>query len=231
MPLSEEVRQRTWFVIAAYNEAPVIQDVVLGVRSSYSHVIVVDDGSHDDTGAEARKAGAIVATHAINLGQGAALQTGITLALQRGAEYIVTFDADGQHSVEDVESMLESMCSGGYDVVLGSRFFGTTENMPRKRLLMLKAAILFTRATTGLNLTDTHNGLRVIRAQAARQMTLHQNGMAHASEFLAQISKHHMRYAEAGVHIRYTDYSLGKGQKLTNSFNILMDLLIEKIAR
>jgi polyprenyl-phospho-N-acetylgalactosaminyl synthase len=226
-----EIRQRTWFVIAAYNEESVIRSVVLGIRSKYPNVIVVDDGSTDRTGVEAIDAGAILVTHPINLGQGAALQTGITFALRRQAQYIVTFDADGQHSVDDVDSMLDAMAAQNCDVVLGSRFCGTTENLPRMRLFILKAAILFTRLSTGLKLTDTHNGLRVIKAEAARRINLHQNGMAHASEFLEQIARLHMSYIEVPVTIRYTEYSLRKGQKLSNSLNILMDLFVERFTK
>jgi polyprenyl-phospho-N-acetylgalactosaminyl synthase len=227
----DEIRQRTWFVIAADNEESVIRSVVMGVRSKYPNVIVVDDGSTDETGIEALDAGAILVTHPINLGQGAALQTGITFALQRNANYIVTFDADGQHSIEDVESMLDVMAAKNCDVVLGSRFCGTTENLPRMKLLTLKAAIYFTRLTTGLKLTDTHNGLRVLRAEAAKRIKLRQNGMAHASEFLEQVAELDLIYTEAPVHIRYTEYSLRKGQKLSNSFNILMDLIVGRFSK
>jgi glycosyltransferase involved in cell wall biosynthesis len=227
----EEMRQGTWFVIAAYNEEPVIRSVVSGVRSKFPNVIVVDDGSSEGTGREAADVGALLITHPINLGQGAALQTGITYALHRNAKYIVTFDADGQHSVEDVDSMLDVMDTGNWDVVLGSRFCGTTENLPRIRRWILKAAIAFTRVSTGLKLSDTHNGLRLLKAEAARCIHLHQNGMAHASEFLEQIAEHHLSYTEVPVHIRYTEYSLRKGQKLSNSLNILMDLFIARLTR
>ena len=227
----EEIRQGTWLVIAAYNEASVIHSVVAEAHSKYPNVIVIDDGSTDETGAEAVKGGAILITHPINLGQGAALKTGITFALRQNAEFIVTFDADGQHNIEDVDSMLEAVDTGNYDVALGSRFCGTSKNLPRVRFLILKAAVLFTRISTGLKLTDTHNGLRVIRAEAARRIKLQQNGMAHASEILEQIAKLNLSYIEVPVTIRYTDYSLRKGQKLSNSVNILMDLVIERFIR
>ncbi len=231
MPPCDEIRKQTWFVIAAYNEESVIRSVVTEVRSTYTNVIVVDDGSTDDTGREAIGAGAILVAHSVNLGQGAALQTGITFALRRQAEYIVTFDADGQHRVKDVDAMLDALHAENCDVVLGSRFYGTTENLPRLRWLTLKAAIFFTRLSTGLQLTDTHNGLRVIRAEAAKRIRLHQNGMAHASELLEQIAELNLSYTEVPVTIRYTEYSLKKGQKLSNSLNILMDLLIERFTK
>lgn len=231
MTPSDEIRTQTWFVIAAYNEESVIRDVVTEVRAIYPNVIVVDDGSQDATGIEALEAGARLVTHPLNLGQGAALQTGITFALKNEASFIVTFDADGQHSVDDVGSMLALMHTKNCDVVLGSRFVGATENLPQMRQLFLKAAIVFTRLSTGLKLTDTHNGLRVLRADAARRIKLHQNGMAHASEFLEQIAQLEISFVEAPVNIRYTEYSLKKGQKLSNSVNIVMDLVIERFSR
>lgn len=231
MPPSDEDRQRTWFVIAAYNEESVIRSVVTEVRSKYKNVVVVDDGSTDDTASEAEVAGAIIVAHPVNLGQGAAIQTGLAFTLRRDAKYIVTFDADGQHNVEDVDVMLDAMERAQCDVVLGSRFCGTAENIPLLRLLTLKAAISFTRTTTGLQLTDTHNGLRVLKAESAKRINLQQNGMAHASEFLEQIAHYGMSYVEVPVNIRYTEYSLQKGQRFSNSLNILMDLVIERFIK
>lgn len=231
MLTSADARKLTWIVIPAYNEASIIGSVVAEVCSTYPNVVVIDDGSADDTGLEALKAGASLVTHAINLGQGAALKTGIHYVLQRDARYIVTFDADGQHSIDDVANMFDVMRTKGCDVVLGSRFCGSTENLPRMRRLVLGLAILFTRRSTGLDLTDTHNGLRLLSVEAARRIELHQNGMAHASELLEQIARHGLSYSEAPVNIRYTDYSLQKGQKLSNSIGILMDLIVRRFVK
>lgn len=221
----------TWFVIPAYNEAPVVQKVLTEISTMYPNVILVDDGSSDATGDEARAAGVYLLTHSTNLGQGAALQTGLEFAMRNNAQYIVTFDADGQHCLDDVSTMLDLLISEKLDVVLGSRFYGTADNIPYMRRLFLRAAVLFTRLSTGLRLTDVHNGLRVLNANAASKIQLTQNGMAHASEFLKLIQKQKLAYAEAPVKVRYTEYSLGKGQKLSNSVNILMDLFIQWITK
>src|SRR5712692_1283282 len=109
-----------WVVIPAFNEGPVIGEVVMAVRVLCDSVVVVDDCSDDDTGAKALEAGATVLRHPINLGQGAALQTGIRYSLSRGAGYIVTFDADGQHRPEDITVLLDTQVKTGADVVLGS---------------------------------------------------------------------------------------------------------------
>ncbi len=134
----------------------------------------------------AREQGVTVLRHPINLGQGAALQTGISYALRHGARYVATFDGDGQHP-RDLVRMLEKLKEISADIVLGSRFLGEAPGIPLRRKLFLRAAVLFTNVTTGTRLTDTHNGLRLMTADAARRFRITQNGMAHASEFIEQI--------------------------------------------
>lgn len=220
-----------WFVVPAYNEGPAIGRVVAGIRAIYPNVIVVDDASIDNSAAVARIGGACVVRHPINLGQGAALQTGIELALKRDAAFIVTFDADGQHRVGDVATLLDAAARTGADAVLGSRFLGSTIDMPASRWLLLKAATLFTRLTIGLPLTDCHNGLRLLSRRAAEHIRLRQNRMAHASELLAAIRRHRIAYVEAPVTIAYTDYSRAKGQRLADALVIFKDLLTARMAR
>ena len=220
-----------WIVVAAYNEAAVIADVVGGLRRHYRDVVLVDDGSNDETGPRAAAAGAIVVTHPINLGQGAALQTGIDFALMRGAERVVTFDADGQHRPSDIAMLLDALAANRVDFVLGSRFLGAASNLPTVRRWVLRAATVFTRATTGLALSDVHNGLRAMTRRGASALRLRQNRMAHASEILHQIAASRLPYVEAPVTIDYTAYSLGKGQTLADGLNILMDLFARRLHR
>src|SRR5687768_8104169 len=177
-----------WVVIAAYNEASVIASVVTDVRRAGYRTVVVDDGSSDGTGAAALEAGAVVVRHPINLGQGAGLQTGISFALAEGADLIVTFDADGQHRAAEIAVLLDAMLRNGADFALGSRFLGRTLHQPLSRRILLLAATSFTRLTTGLQVTDTHNGLRAMTRRGAGHINLHQNRMAHASEILHQIA-------------------------------------------
>jgi glycosyltransferase involved in cell wall biosynthesis len=216
----------TWLVVPLYNEGEVIRQVVTDARRTFPRIVCVDDGSVDDSGAEAAAAGAVVVTHPINLGQGAALQTGIEYALQQpGTRYLVTFDSDGQHRVEDAAAMVDLLRADAADVVFGSRFLdGRTEPGLLKKLV-LKAAITFSNATTGVRLTDTHNGLRAFTRAAAAALSIKQNRMAHASEIIEQVGKAGLRYIEHPVHILYTDYSRKKGQSLLNSVNILTELL------
>lgn len=221
----------TWVIIPMFNEGAVIHRVAREVLMAFPNLVVVDDGSTDDALEQSARAGATVLRHPINLGQGAALQTGIKYALQRGADYIVTFDADGQHQVKDAVAMLDMLQKENFDVVLGSRFIGTTIGMSFGRRLLLKAAIIYTKITTGLNLTDAHNGLRVFSRTAAMNINIRQNRMAHASEILEQISAKKMRYVEYGNTIRYTDYSKLKGQKPSNAINIIVDLMVGRLGK
>ena len=220
-----------WIVIPAYNEGRVIADVVKNVRESYPKIAVVDDCSTDDTFSQAQSSGATVLRHAINLGQGAALQTGISFALARGATLIVTFDADGQHQVDDIETLLKRRDAEGADIVLGSRFLGETEGMPIIRRLILKAAVIFMRLTSGLQLTDAHNGLRLFTREAAKHIHIRQNRMAHASEIINQLASLKVKVVEAPTKVVYTDYSVGKGQSSMNSFRILAELLVGRISK
>ncbi len=216
----------TAVVIPALNEATVIGDVVRGLRERFPLVIVVDDGSTDGTGSVARAAGARVVRHGINLGQGAGLRTGILAALRvPRVEWIVTFDADGQHLAEDAATMVERAHQGDADVVLGTRFAGQDIEAGWAKRMLLRAAVLYTRAETKLPLTDTHNGLRVMSRSFAAGLQLRERGMGHATEILEHVADSHARWVEVPVHIRYTDYSKAKGQPMINSVNILFDSL------
>jgi len=200
------LKDQTCVVIAAYNEAEMIGRVVTDVRRAGYRVIVVDDGSKDATARTAGAAGGTVIQHPFNLGQGAALQSGIDLALANGAEVIVTFDADGQHGTADIARLVAALAEENADFVLGSRFLEASSNIPPQRRLLLKAATLFTRVATGLRLTDSHNGLRAMTRRGAGAIRLRQNRMAHASELLAQIGASGLHYVERPVTIHYSAY-------------------------
>ncbi|GAA3509700.1 glycosyltransferase family 2 protein [Georgenia daeguensis] len=215
-----------WLVVPLYNEAAVIGDVVAAARTRFPHVVCVDDGSSDGSAAAAEAAGAVVVHHPFNLGQGAALQTGMRYVLeQTDAEYLVTFDADGQHQVEDAAAMVDVARREGLAVVFGSRFLDERTRPGLLKRLVLRTAVWVTNQSTGLRLTDAHNGLRVIRRDAAAKLDLKQNRMAHATEIVLNLGRTGLPWAEHPVHVLYTDYSRGKGQSLLNSVNILVDLV------
>ncbi len=230
-PSPTEIVRQAWVVVPAFSEARVIRSVVEQLRTVCPRVVVVDDGSPDQTAREALRGGAVVLRHAVNLGQGAALQTGIEYALEGGADYIYTFDADGQHSPQSLYAMAQAMESAGADVVLGSRWLGSAKSIPAVRRLVLRAAVIFTRFQAGLEVTDTHNGLRLFTRAAASRIQIDQARMAHASEILAQIQEFKLKYTEAPVDIRYTEYSLGKGQKISGLFRVLLDIFYARWTR
>ena len=222
---------RVFIVVPAYNEAQAVFGVVEELRRSHPNVIVVDDGSRDSTAEEARRAGAIVLRHVLNRGQGAALQTGIDYGLRRGGDAIVTFDADGQHRVEDIDRLLEALEKSGADLAIGSRFLDLQSNVPAGRRLLLRLATKFMRLTSGVPLTDAHNGLRALRRTAAGKIRITLDGMAHASEIVDQIRRHNLKVAEVPVVIRYSEYSLGKGQSGLAAFRIAFDYLFKRLFR
>ena len=217
----------TWVVIPLFNEERVISDVVAEVRTAFAQVVCVDDGSSDRSADLASRAGARVVRHPLNLGQGAALQTGFEYALADPAmQYVVTFDADGQHQIADAIGMVERLRAGDADVVFGSRFLDERSKPTFAKNVVLCAAVGYTNLTTRTRLTDAHNGLRAIRRPVVEKLDITQNRMAHASELVAQIGALKVSYVEHPVHILYTDYSKAKGQSLWNSINILAELIL-----
>lgn len=226
-----ESRGGVYIVVPAYNEAAAVYDVVHELRTQYPNVVVVDDGSHDTTSAEAKRGGAIVLRHVLNRGQGAALQTGIDYCVQHGADIVVTFDADGQHRVEDVDRLIGALDKDNADIAIGSRFLELRSNVPALRRVMLRIATRFMRLTSGVALTDAHNGLRAMRGSAAARIHLSIDGMAHASEIVDQIYRQHLRVTEVPVVIHYSEYSLKKGQSSLAAFRIAFDYLMKRIFR
>lgn len=227
MSKSLRVIDNAWLVVPLYNEGPVVAQVIREARKTFPNVVCVDDGSTDDSADLADSAGAYVVRHPINLGQGAALQTGIDYVLHyTDAKYLVTFDADGQHRAEDAAAMIDRAEADDLAIVYGSRFLEGGVDIGFAKRLVLRTAAMVTRWQTGLRLTDAHNGLRLLRRDAAASVQMTQDRMAHASEIISQLSKTDFAWAEMPVHIDYTEYSRQKGQSLLNSVNILIDLVL-----
>lgn len=220
-----------WIVVPAFNESTVIGDVITELRSIFAQVVCVDDGSADDTAAIARRAGAYVVRHPVNLGQGAAIQTGVEFARARpGASIFVTFDADGQHRVADVQAMIARLARDDLDIVIGTRFAApeTTAAVPWLKRAVLRTVVWLSPRTRRLGLTDAHNGLRVFNRTVADGLDITMNGMSHAGEFIALIDENRWRVGEEPVEVRYTEYSKAKGQPLLNGVNIVVDQLLRK---
>lgn len=219
-----------WMIIPVFNEAQVIGDVVRDAGRTFPNIVCVDDGSRDDSADRIHEAGAHLVRHPVNLGQGAALQTGIEYArAQAGAKYFVTFDADGQHRIEDVTRMLGRLRTEEVDIVVGTRFRAgaDTSHIPWLKRLVLRTVVLLSPRTRRLGLTDAHNGLRVFNQRVARDINIRLNGMGHASELVQMMDTHRWRVAEEPVTILYTEYSMSKGQSLFNGVNIVFDSVLK----
>ena len=214
-----------WIVVPAFNEAAVIGEVIADLRAVFDHVVCVDDGSTDRTGELALLAGAHLVRHPINMGQGAAIQTGVEYARkQPGAKVFATFDADGQHRVKDVAAMIDRLGAGDVDIVIGTRFRRSDgPRPPFWKGIVLRTAARLSRRGRRLGLTDTNNGLRVFNKTVADGLDITMSGMSHANEFVMLIAENNWRVVEEPVEVLYTEYSKSKGQPLLNGVNIIFD--------
>jgi glycosyltransferase involved in cell wall biosynthesis len=224
--------RETCVIVPAFNEAERIAGVVGGLLHLGCEVVVVDDGSSDGTYEACLALPVSVLRHACNLGQGAALKTGLMYVLASvQPRYVVTFDADGQHRPGDVDALVSALADGSRDVALGTRFARKADAaaVPGGRRLLLRAATVFTRFSAGLAVTDAHNGLRAFTAEAAGRLDLAQSGMAHASEILSLIRRENLSWCEVPVTIEYSDYSRRKGQRGLGAVNILWDMMTGRL--
>lgn len=222
----------TWLIIPCFNEGSVIGDVITNARATFPNIVAVNDGSADNSAAAIHAAGAHLVNHPVNLGQGAAIQTGVEYArAQPGAKIFVTFDADGQHQVKDVVAMVDRLRAEPVDIIVGTRFGRPRtedDQVPLIKRIVLKTVVALSPRTRRLGLTDAHNGLRVFNRTVAEQLNLRMNGMSHASEFVRLMDDHSWRVSEQPVDILYTEYSMSKGQSLFNGVNILADGLLAR---
>jgi glycosyltransferase involved in cell wall biosynthesis len=226
-----DLHKNIFIIIPAFNEHTVIKKVVAELLQYPYTLVIVDDGSASDLRSELSGHPAIhIIRHKVNLGQGAAIQTGIDFCLQYGATYLVTFDADGQHSAADIPAMLSALQTGDTDITLASRFLHKKmHNAPVVKQWILKSGRLVNYFFTGLYLSDAHNGLRAMTREAAGKIRLMENRMAHATEFLLAIRRNKLRYKEVPALVMYTSYSKSKGQSVFNSIRIFFDLVLHKL--
>lgn len=220
---------KTYIIIPAYNESSGLAPVLESLLALNYRIIMVDDGSTDDTAKIAATFPVLLIRHEINLGQGAALETGMEAARQLNADFVIHFDADGQHDPSDIGQLLLPLLNGEADIVFGSRFLEKKPSgLPLSRKITLKAGRWVNYAMTGILLTDAHNGLRALNSKTLHTIHFRQTGMAHASEILYEVRRKSLRYLELPVHILYTDYSKQKGQGILNSVNIIFHLLFKR---
>lgn len=215
-------------VVPGYNEAKRIGSVVRDLFHHVDLVVVVDDGSSDETAQVAREAGAIVLQHRINRGQGAALQTGHEYALSVGADYVLHFDGDGQFDVLDIEPAVEKIKESKVDVLFGSRFLTDQTNMPfSKRYLIHPLGKIFNKIFFRVKLSDAHNGFRILNKKALEKIKITQDRMAHATEIPAQVFQSDLCWVEFPVKVHYHTY----GQSGRGAVQIIKDLIFGKFLK
>jgi glycosyltransferase involved in cell wall biosynthesis len=222
-------------IIPAYNEESTIGEVIqhvldLNLQEIEKQIIVVDDGSSDQTGKFAWPKNVVVIRHLINRGLGGALGTGIEAALLGKADVIVTCDADKQHSPADIIRIIEPILNGGADVVIGSRML-ETGGMPWTRRIANRLANLVTLILFGIRTTDSQSGLRAFSRAAAECIRIRANNYEVSSEICGEIKRHHLRFMEVPIKTIYTDYSLSKGQGFGVGLRTLFRLFLSKWAR
>ena len=219
-----------WFILAAYNEEKQISNTIKELKKQgYTNIVVIDDGSADNTYDKAKKQGVVVVLqHKINRGQGAALRSGTDYALKHNAKYIIHFDADGQHRVEDIYAMMQPILNGEAEITLGSRFLDKNKKtkMPLRRKLYVKGGLVFTRIISGLKLTDTHNGFRAMTRKVAKNLEITQDDMEHASEILELIARKKIKFKEVAVIFYYNNEIM---QNSTNSFKKGIKIILKTI--
>ncbi|KKP43151.1 MAG: glycosyl transferase family 2 [candidate division WS6 bacterium GW2011_GWC1_33_20] len=201
---------KTYIVLPAYCEGKVIKEVVESIKKKgYKNIIVVDDGSTDNTCKEAKYSGAITISHTINRGKGAATQTGIDAAKLLGADIVVTMDSDGQHDPKDIKKLIKPIEEGKADVTIGSRMING-KDMPQSRILMNKIANIVTYIFFGILVSDSQSGFRAYNKKAYTTVYTYMDRYEFESEMLGQIKNANLKIKEVPIKVIYTDYSLSK---------------------
>lgn len=215
-----------YIVIPAKDEATRIAKVINHtILLGYSNIIVVNDGSSDSTYEVATAAGATVLSHPINLGAGAATQTGIEYALEEGADIIVTMDADSQHYPSDIKKLVQTIKNDKVDVVIGSRFLNADNNIPKSRIILNKIGNWVTGILFGLFVTDSQSGMKAFTASFAQKSKFRFNGYEFCTEFIRLIRLHKASYREVPIKVLYTEDTMSKGQSVQNGFRMAVNLL------
>lgn len=219
-------------VIPAYNEEQSIHNVIVSCHNEgYQSIIVVDDGSTDNTAQEAQQAGAIVVSHMINRGVGGATQTGLQAARKLGADIVVTMDADGQHQAHDIKRLVGDVLNRQTDIIIGSRFLNKNNAIPLSRKLYNNIANIITFFLSGIYLTDSQSGLKAFSKPALQKINISSNGFEFCSEIIREVRHFGFSIKETPISVVYSSYSLSKGQSLSSGLTTVFKLVIKTLMR
>ena len=215
-----------YVIVPAFNEQNVIKDIINNLLKNFSNVIVINDGSNDKTLEIINDLDIKILSHEINLGVGAAVQTGFDYVSDiPDAKAVITFDADGQHLVDDAIAMAKEILICDEGIIFGTRFPKHSKNIPKVKRIVLKLIAKITDLVTGVTLSDAHNGLKAYKVSTIKELELQFSSYSYESELITQVAKKKIEYKEMSTDIKYTSYSIKKGQKLLNGLLIIEDLL------
>ncbi len=215
-----------YVIVPAFNEQNVIKDIINNLLKKFSNVIVINDGSNDKTLEMINDLDIKILSHEINLGVGAAVQTGFDYVSNiSDAKAVITFDADGQHLVDDAVAMAKEILICDQGIIFGTRFPKYSQNIPKVKRIVLKLIAKITDIVTGVTLSDAHNGLKAYKVSTIKELELQFSSYSYESELITQVAKKKIDYKEMSTDIKYTSYSIKKGQKLLNGLLIIEDLL------
>lgn len=215
-------------IIPAFNEASVIGSVIQSARKSLpsASILIVDDGSQDDTYAVSQKHGVMVVRHILNRGLGGAITTGLSFAKLHGYEIAITLDADGQHDPQDALPMIDLITQHNYDIVIGTRLAKGARHMPSDRRVLNWLANTLTYVLFGVRTTDSQSGFRAFNRKAIESISLKTERMEVSSEVFAEIKRLKLRFAEVPITVIYTHYSRSKGQQNSNKWSVGYKLML-----
>ena len=227
--------KRVCVIVPAYNEATVIADVIQTSKKAFAKIkefdidiVVINDGSRDETSSEAKKGGAIVVDHILNSGAGGATLTGLAYARKHKYDIAATMDADGQHAPEDVIKGIKKIDKSPSGLLIGSRLIDS-EGMSKTKVLGNKGLSLITKVLFGVNVTDSQSGLRIYSRTAIEKLDWKTTGYEFCSEMIWRAKQLGIEIEEFPIQAIYTDYSRSKGQNNWNAINIVKRLFKQRI--
>lgn len=222
-------------IIPSYNEGKVIHGVLQNIISETKankiykiDIVLVNDGSSDDTENLVQNLPVSVVSHLVNMGSGAATRTGLEYAKRNNYDFAVSIDADGQHSPKDLMNVIKKLVDDDYDLVIGSRLLNT-KGMPAHRILGNKLLNIVTRILFGVAVTDSQSGLKAFSRKSIEQIEIRSNGFEFCSEIVWRAKQNNLKITEIPIEAIYTDYSLQKGQNNINALRIIKNLVRQKM--